>query len=1628
MRAIFTAITRFSLRFRYLTLLLSVAVLVAGGIAVTQLNQELLPPVEFPQTIVLAQVSGQTSEEVLAVLTERLEAQLSTIPEVVNIESTTTGAFGAVLTLLSDFGIDRDQLLSDIRTGIDSVWLPLRVIAPAEGQDGQEFASVLLADATPELMLYLASRDSNFLFQLEPEVWDSLSPETARIALAYLAAQSEQADADKSALQRLVEQELVPQLSALPRIANIQVSGGQALPGEAIATRLPGVEAQAERSLLLQLSPEAWDAATAHITDLNIGELNESAVGVLAPLAVDAPVDAPVLPESWLRPGFKDASDLLEIRTLTVNAAGVFNSLRNDGRIVGALGKTDDLTPEIVTQLLDLAPSLVNYLEAEHLAALPQEIFDLLPEDYIAGLDGFTRDALAAKALAQQIAGADVQAEPVLLPNQWRISSPQMLTFSFADLPLATFSVYAPVDENAVEEAPAEVEASTEDEAAEIEAETPVDAQPLAEIPEGPALPITFGLLGAALNIELNTADDLIGLELPESMAAQVGADTLAAADLFNFLLLLSDPESLPEGAPSLPISLDVLFGGVSVEAFEFVAEHDPAFVTSLQAPVYDYLSDAVLASPVARPPLADVWDALSAQPEFAEQSLATAADVLAIGDGAASSVLNIINDAIPEQFAGYEVRLFDSLTPGVLRYWAVNEPGFYDALDPEVVLKLSASTLASLPEDALAGQTAEVAAEAAAIADGTQPSAYDTLRELYTLDVPPADPNAPAMNADWNFIADFLGVELDTADDIFRFFPDATAFLNSFFDSAQGAAFAPNLFGNMTAEMWAYWNERDPQLLDNLRIEALQFIPADVLTTLPESAQERVASGGVPFVPTSTVTRNNGASSLLVTIFKEGDANTVQAYYDAEAVIHSIQEAHPQIVVNTAFEQSSFIEESISGVAREGVTGALFAMIVILLFLSGGRWNRSPRRTVGLIMFAGFAALFVLVLFLQAQNAGVSLGQAWDQVDVVVRVLLIVGFIAGLLILVWPGDLPVPAWRATLVIGVSLPLSVFAAFALMHWLPPFVNNILEPVAGDSPILKFILRLFPEALTLNIMTLSGLTVAVGRIVDDSIVVLENAFREIHNGGDKRAAVLKGTADVSSAIFVATLVTVVVFLPLGLTGGLIGEFFLPFGLAVTYSLMASFVVAITVVPVLMMMFIHADDSIEEESGAMQRLYDRTLKWALSSGATKATVLVLAVLTVVLSVILFASRPAAFLPDFGELQIDINVNLPQGTKILETDEKVRQLEDLIRETIPAEELHSIRTVIGGGGLSLDSLLGGSSVAENRANIVVTAEADKPALQVLADELKAEAAEIFGEGNVAISVASLTSSGFGGFELIVFGPQEQLEQWDAAVIAALESVEGIENVTSNLSSAAMAGPDAPVTYLRVDGSPALNYGGELTTENTIGVTTQAIAAVRAIPDFPDTLTVDQGYESKTQTEGFAGLGIAMVIALSIVVVILLLSLRSPVYWLAIILSVVVAPVGAAIALTVTNRVLGISAMIGMLMLIGIVITNAVVLIDRVRQNVESGMSMYDSLIEAGERRLRPILMTALATIIALLPLAVGLSEGALIASELGTVVIGGLFSSTILTLLVVPVAYSLLTPVHRLLTGQKLKRKNS
>lgn len=1621
MRAFFNALTTLSLKFRAVTLLLVVVVLIFGGVAVTQLNQELLPPIEFPQTIILAQVSGMSSEQVLNVVTTRLEDALGGIEAIANLETTTTGAFGAVIIARNEFGVNQDRLLDEIRTVIDSVWLPLRRIAPPEGEAGEVFAVRLLGELTPDVLIYMAEQDANFLFQLSPEVWAALPDETVRVALGYLADQT--ATGGANALQSLVEQEIVPQLERLELVSNVDVSGGQALPGES------GADAAAQEvsteSLLLQLSPEVWDVVA---PKAGVGALDQTAVETLGTVEYTIPEEAPALPANWQMDRFTTAADLLEGRSLTITAAGIFNNFLGTGRIVGPLGMTDDLTPEDVQQLLEIEPTLVDYLEAEQLVALSPEVFAILPDEYVDNLDGFTRDALAAAALAESVTGEAAVHAPVSLPSPWRIAPPTLITFSLDQLPLATFSV-STVEDAAVIEPETATEAT--EEAPSDETTTPADeTQPETdetvdqEIPEGPALPFLFSVLGGVLNIELNTADDLINVQLPEEMAAQFGASSLRAADLFNFMILLGNPDELPAGVeiPAIPINPAALISALSPEAVTFIAEYDPTFLPSLSEEVYNAFSDAVLAVPDAAPPLADVWDALAQQPQFADTTLQNAADLLAIGNGSAASVLNTINTAVPERFAGYEVRLFDSLTPATLRYLSLQEPEFYQTVDSDVLKKLSAEAIATIPQDVLDILDAETSAQLTAIASGEQNSAFADLQELYATDVPPADPNAPVLNADWQFIGDFIGVELDTADDFTRFFPDTATFLNSFFDSAQGATFAPQLFGGLSAEALDYMVAQSPALLTDLRVEALRLLNPDVLSTLPSDVQERAVSGGEAFTPTTTVTRANGEPSLTVTVNKVTGANTVNAYHAVEEAMQEIQARDPNLRVSVVFEQASFIEESINGVAREGTLGALFAMIVILVFLSVGHWNSGSRRITGIVLLVMSAVMLGLLLSNEAAVQGVGIGDVFGDLSenaLIATVLLGLSMIAGLLIAIAPISLPYPAWRATLVIGVSIPLSVLAALAMMRWVSPAMHGLLEGGAESSPLIAFLIRLFPENLTLNIMTLSGLTVAIGRVVDDSIVVLENIFRQMQAGIDKREAILSGTRDVSVAIFVATLVTVVVFLPLGLTGGIIGEFFLPFGLAVTYSLMASFVVAISVVPVLVYLFIPQSSEVEaEESGLMERIYEPTLRWALSSNATRWIVIGVAIASALFGFVLFGGRPAAFLPSFGEPQIAITLNLPSGTPLLETNEAALQIEDEVRRIIPADELRNIQAVVGSGGQSLQSILGvGGGVTENAASITVGLRASEDELDRYAQQLRDAASAIVGTENVSVSAASLSEQGFGGFAVVLSGPQETLEAVNQQVIDTIEAVDGIANVTSNLATVAAAGAgEGAQTIIRIDGETAVRYTGELETENTLGVTQEAITAVLAIPNLPSDLTVSQGFETETQTEGFASLFVAMGIAIVLMIIILIFTFGSPVYWMAIIFSIVVAPVGAAIALTLTNRVLGISAMIGLLMLIGIVVTNAVVLIDRAHTNdVKRKMPVKDALMEAGERRLRPIVMTALATIMALLPLAIGLSRGAIIAAELGTVVIGGLFSSTLLTLFVVPVAYNLFHPLH-------------
>jgi HAE1 family hydrophobic/amphiphilic exporter-1 len=851
------------------------------------------------------------------------------------------------------------------------------------------------------------------------------------------------------------------------------------------------------------------------------------------------------------------------------------------------------------------------------------------------------------------------------------------------------------------------------------------------------------------------------------------------------------------------------------------------------------------------------------------------------------------------------------------------------------MLLGMAPELLIALPQDYLASLDPELAAQLAALMPAPIEVAGD----------------APPLSGAWLETPEGAAGPIpsfETAADLLTsgFAPSAAELLNLLIQSGQPQA--SQLMADLSLEVVAWLIEQEPEFLFSLSADALRLLSPEVLGELPDAFLDQLdpalgvelralAAGTLElFVPTDTISRVDGDPSLTLTLFKIGEANTVAAADELFAMLDTLELENEGLRFEVVFEQASFIEESISGVAREGGLGAVFAVIVILVFLSGVVKKRYSL-----------------------------------------------------------------SWRSTLVTAVSIPLSVFMAFALMRWLPPALNIVLDPlveategVAVLGVFLAAIARLFPADITLNIMTLSGMTVAVGRVVDDSIVVLENIYRHIQRGENQRDSVLIGTRDVAIAIFASTATTVVVFLPIGLLGGLVGEFFLPFGVAVTYALASSFVVAVTIVPVLAYLLIRKEHLPSEAETLLQRIYTPALRWSLDN---RLATLSIAGVLLIGSMLLLSQRPRAFLPEFGEVQINASVDLPNGTSMTETDQLVMGFEDKLGEV---EGLGSVLSEVGSGG-GFESQLFGGAIDQSRASVQIRVE-DPAELNRLTGLVRDEAESIFGQDNATVSSGSLSSGAFGGFALVLSGDVEKIAEIDAQIIQALDDVSGLANASSNLG--------ALDSFLRVDGEPAVRYTGELETEDALGVTE---VAKRALEDIvPSDLTLSEGFETQQQTEGFQQSIRAVLISIIAVYFVMVLTFRSFVHPFTILFSLPMAIIGAAAALWLTNRVLSLSAMVGLMMLVGIVVTNAIVLIDRVQANRKKrGMSVREALLEGGRTRLRPILMTAIAAMLALVPLALGLTEGAIIASELATVVIGGLFTSTMLTLLVVPVMFSLL-----------------
>ncbi|MDG0794989.1 efflux RND transporter permease subunit [Cohnella ginsengisoli] len=725
-----------------------------------------------------------------------------------------------------------------------------------------------------------------------------------------------------------------------------------------------------------------------------------------------------------------------------------------------------------------------------------------------------------------------------------------------------------------------------------------------------------------------------------------------------------------------------------------------------------------------------------------------------------------------------------------------------------------------------------------------------------------------------------------------------------------------------------------------------------------------------------AVINQTNGKPSVTLNIVKTGSANTVDV---SKQVLEAYDEAEKGGQVDTLimYDRAVDIKESVGTLAREGGLGALFASILILFFLRN--------------------------------------------------------------------------FRATLIAIVSIPLSMLIAMIC-------------------------LKTFTD-VTLNIMTLGGLAVATGRVVDDSIVVIENIIRRIRGEKADRELIAAATAEVGRAITSSTITTVAVFAPLGLLQGMIGGYFRPFALTVGFALLSSLLVALTVVP--LMAWGLMKNKVPKETGesAMSRGYKRVLGWSL---AHKGTVLVLATLIFLGSLApIFAGKiGVTLLPESDYKYIFADLKMPKGATASAVRTEAAKLDKLIAEH-PAVKNSSVT-------------MGGTFFGDESANaagwfigLENGTDLDKFSEEIAAKVKVPEGAEF--------SLTQDDMAGGGAIDVTVTGPSTgDIRTGTEMITDAIGKIAGTENVANNLQdgtkgiaievrqadaqkyglSAAQAsmqlrpflsesdagkigdGSGASDLHVTLSGVSLASRDDiaslKLQTPNGAAIQVKDIADVKEV-QLPSTLLYKNGAEfatvsgkiadknaGKVNTEienalknlklpagveyDFGGsnadiqqmmsdMMMAMLVAVGMVYIVMVIAFREGRAPLAVLFSLPFALIGGLVGTLIGGEPMSVSSMIGFLMLIGIVVTNAIVLLERVHQQIERGLTIRDALIEAGGTRLRPILMTAIATICALIPLAIGMGGGSIISSGLAVVVIGGLASSTLLTLVVVPVMYELL-----------------
>lgn len=747
---------------------------------------------------------------------------------------------------------------------------------------------------------------------------------------------------------------------------------------------------------------------------------------------------------------------------------------------------------------------------------------------------------------------------------------------------------------------------------------------------------------------------------------------------------------------------------------------------------------------------------------------------------------------------------------------------------------------------------------------------------------------------------------------------------------------------------------------------------------------------------PVTTIARTNGKESLAVSIVKTPDGNSVAVSNGVEKLIPDLEEAlGGGVTVTTIFDQAPFIEKSIKDLTTEGLLGLAFAVLVILVFLL--------------------------------------------------------------------------SFKSTIITAISIPTSV--------------------------LITFIGLSFAD-YSLNLLTLGALTISIGRVVDDSIVVIENINRHLSYGEKRRKAIMTAVKEVAGAITASTITTVAVFLPIALVDGLVGELFRPFAFTVAIALLASLLVSLTIVPVFAYWFLRMPKRLRAAKEADPKNFEKKQRIAeeerekksilqrsylpILRGTTRHPWLTLfaAVLILGYTFSLVPLLKTNFIDGGGSNQFTARLSMPSSTTFEEQDAAAKDIEEqmlaldgvkIVQTTVgsaadgrvafgaaargiafsvTAEEDASIEdlqakvlnldtpadseiTTSQGGGFgssetidieisasdksllqdAVNQVASGMEGLANITAITTTLEADERVMEIKVDREKAASYLLTETQVTGIVAAQLRPSPLGTLrieeqetQVFIAGQKspESISEVRAIRIPTfqglirLDQIASVEEVLKPTSITSQKGNRTAEVQLTPEG-------------DDLGAITLAINERLAEIDLPLGVEATVGGAAADQAESFQQLGLALLAAVAIVYIVMVATFSSLIQPLLLLISIPFAATGALGLLIITDTPLGVPALIGMLMLIGIVVTNAIVLIDLVNQYRKEGRSVIQSLFDGARQRLRPILMTALATIFALTPMALGLTgDSGFISKPLAIVVIGGLFSSTLLTLILVPTLY--------------------